>query len=84
MNKLHRGGRIAAFQIAGGDVSADALAVGLKIKEQHRITGVKQKSGVIQQLQPIGADSVHQDDHPLAGLSGNQPAVMVAPLELGN
>jgi len=49
--------------------------VSLKIKQQHRITGMKKKLGLTRQLQPVGANPMHQNDHAFVGLSGNQPAM---------
>ena len=54
---------------------SDALTMSLKIKQKHRITGMKKKSGMIHQLQPVGANSVQQDDNAFIRLPNNKPAM---------
>src|ERR1017187_1017982 len=54
---------------------SNALAVSLKIKQKHRITGMKKKFGLIHQLQSVAANSVHQNDNAFVCLSGNKPAM---------
>ena len=59
MNEIHGSSCIAAFQISDGDMSSNTFAVCLKIKQQHRISRVKKKSSVVQQLQSVGANTMH-------------------------
>ena len=54
---------------------SDAFAVSLKIKQKHRITGVKKKFGLIHQLQSVGANSVHQNDNAFVWPSGDEPSM---------
>jgi len=63
MDEIYGGSGIAAFQISRSDMFPDAFAVSLKIKQKHRITGMKKKFGLIHQLQSVGANSVHQNDN---------------------
>ena len=66
MDKIHRGSSVTTFQVSCGDVPSLAFAVSLKIKQQHRITGMKKKSDESHHLQPVGANSMHQNDHTFA------------------
>ena len=75
MDKIYGGSGIATFQISGGDMLPDALAVGLKIKQKNRIAGTKKKFGLIYQLQSVGANSVHQNDNAFVWLSCDKPAM---------
>ena len=75
MDKIYGGSGITAFQISRSDMFSNAFAVSLKIKQQHRITGMKKKFGLIYQLQSVGANSVHQNDNAFIRLPGNKPAV---------
>ena len=75
MNKIHGSGSITTFQVSGSDMPSNAFAVRLKIKQQHRIAGVKKEPGMVQQLQSVGANSVHQNDDACSRLPGKKPAM---------
>jgi hypothetical protein len=75
MDETYSGSGIATFQISRSDMFPNAFTVGLKIKQKHRITGMKKKFGLIHQLQSVGANSVHQDDNAFVRLSRDKPAM---------
>jgi hypothetical protein len=71
--ELDGGGRVAAFQKAERDLPAQAFAVRLKIKQQHRITRLRQEFRAGLEHRPVSMDAVHQHHRAPAGRASHKP-----------